>query len=282
MTLHTIPVLQIPITIDPKQTILEEIDKGLFPPAKSEEKSGKNRIRPIVIVTPNPEIVMQAQSDPQLLDIIKRADVAIPDGTGVVWAVRRRAGKTILTNKNGEFARIPGIDFFLDLVAIAEKRSVPIGLIGGRPGVALKAMECLREQYPEILGWVHKLPELRTGMDGSLSAMHTDMDTLYKQIIHHIGEHRVTMIFVALGAPKQEYFIDQLRKKLAARSGRRVLLMTVGLSFDIISGLVPRAPAIFRTTGYEWLWRLIREPWRFWRQLALVRFVISVLRERGS
>ena len=147
-----------------------------------------------------------------------------------------------LLTKNGITKPIPGVEFMEDLVQLAVNCHVPIGLIGGWGKIAVKTFECLQEKYPGLT-----------------------------------TSNNPGMIFVALGAPKQEYYIQKLS---TIQNLRPTILMAVGGSFDIISGRLPRAPLWMRKTGLEWFWRLILEPWRLKRQLALVEFVFLVLKEK--
>lgn len=213
MSLNTGKILGISITTNSKKEILEYIQKYLsFPQEK-----------PLIIVTPNAEQLVYAQRDKHFASILNRADVAIPDGFPVA---------RILVVE-----RIPGVEFMEDLVQLAAKRHVPIRLIGGRGGVAVRAFECLREKYP--------------GLETS----------------QHAG-----IIFVGLGAPKQEYFIEELRTQNSELK-HPLVLMAVGGSFDILSGRIPRAPLFIRSIGFEWAWRLFLEPWRLKRQLSLLKFL---------
>ncbi len=142
--------------------------------------------------------------------------------------------------KNGPDIAIPGVEFMEDLARLAANRHVSIGLIGGKGKVADETFECLHKKYQ--------------GLERS---------------------ENPRIIFVALGAPKQEQYIED-----AAKKTNGVVYMAVGGSFDIISGRLPRAPIFMRKLGLEWFWRLILEPRRIFRQFALVEFVWMVIREK--
>jgi N-acetylglucosaminyldiphosphoundecaprenol N-acetyl-beta-D-mannosaminyltransferase len=228
MRLNTVKVLGISITTTSKKEILEEIRKYLV-------SSGKNTQKSVRIFTPNTEQLVMAQKDLRFADVLNQADVAIPDTVGVAWASR-------MLTKEGIQKPIPGVEFMEDLVQLAEKCHVPIGLIGGRGKIAVNALECLQAKYPRLT-----------------------------------TSNNPGVVFVALGAPKQEYFIEQ-----EAKITKGVVYMAVGGSFDIISGKLQRAPAWMRSLGLEWLWRLILEPWRITRQLALIEFIWLVLRAKIS
>lgn len=235
MSLHAGNILKINIILNPRKTILEYIRKYLKNLAK----------KPLVIVTPNPEQIVYAYRDRSFAKILNQADVAIPDGTGLAYFLG--------------VARVPGIEFMEDLVSMAAKEGSRIGLIGGRDGVAVNALECLTNKYPGLRGWAFE-PE----------------DISLEKIVEKIQKTNTRMVFVGLGAPKQEYFIDALRHRLSTGC----ILMSVGGSFDIISGKIQRAPVLIRSIGFEWAWRLFHEPWRFRRQLAIIEFIWLVIKEK--
>lgn len=225
------------------------------------EKSLK---KPLVIVTPNPEQIVLAQHDKQFAIILNKADVAIPDGIGVALV----AG----------VARVAGVELMEDLVGVAAKQSLPVALIGGRGDLAVKTFECLQAKYPGLNGWAIEPEQLQM-----------------QEIAKKIEKTGIGMVFVGLGAPKQELFIEQLVHRLEfivhSKSSQKsmnhelstvnhIVFMSVGGSFDIIAGRTPRAPGIMRSMGLEWLWRLALEPWRLRRQLALVKFVWLLMIER--
>lgn len=242
MSLSNQKIIGIRVTTSKKETILEEVKKWL------NEKGGKPRI----IVTPNPEQVVLAEREKHVANILNQADVALPDGIGVAWAVG--------------VPRIAGVEFMEDLVRLAAKRGDTIGLIGGRAGLAVKALECLKAKYSGLRGWTFEPGLVSLGDLGNLS-----------DLGEKIRKTNTRLVFVGLGAPKQEFFIEALSRQLSAVS---CILMSVGGAFDMISGSIQRAPVIIRNVGMEWLWRLFKEPWRWKRQLALVKFVWLVLYEK--
>lgn len=254
MRLNAVKVLGISITNASKNEILEEIQKYLSAPRKIGQKSLK-------IFTPNTEQLVRAQRDPSFADVLNKADVSLPDASGVVWASK------ILTKKPIE-KPIPGVEFMGDLVAAASGCHVPIGLIGGRDNLAIDALNCLRQKRNLLQdSWAQDGPEI---IGDTLPD-----DIYFRRLARRILREGTRIVFVALGPPKQEYFIERLSREVHG-----VILMAVGGSFDIISGRLPRAPVWMRSLGLEWLWRLILEPWRFVRQLALIEFVWLVLRAK--
>jgi N-acetylglucosaminyldiphosphoundecaprenol N-acetyl-beta-D-mannosaminyltransferase len=256
MRLITVKVLGISIINVSKKEILEEIQKYLSPPVKKSQK-------PLKIFTPNTEQLVLARKNPAFTDILNKGDITLPDTVGVVWASR------FLTKNNIEKV-IPGVEFMENLVAVATGRHVPIGLIGGRDNLAVDTLGCLRQKYGLLQdSWAEDGPEID---DDNLPD-----DIYFQRLARRIIREGTRIVFVALGPPKQEYFIERLSREVHG-----VILMSVGGSFDIISGRLRRAPLWMRSFGLEWLWRLMLEPWRLRRQLALVEFVWMVLKEKLS
>ncbi|MEK9143275.1 MAG: WecB/TagA/CpsF family glycosyltransferase [Patescibacteria group bacterium] len=252
-------ILGISITTESRKSILEYVEKYLG-------KTSEKRKKPFVIVTPNPEQIVAAQDDPHFAENLNNADVAIPDGIGLALAMR--------------LARIPGVEFMEDLVKLAAGRGYTIGLIGGRGNIAVEALECLTRKFSGLSGWAIE-PEEKT----------------IEEIIKKIEDSKTRLVFVGLGAPKQEYFIARLAHDMSfrppsrnpekkgwipgqARDDKRIVFMSVGGSFDMIVGRTPRAPHAIGAFGLEWLWRLGREPWRWKRQVALLKFVWLVFGEK--
>lgn len=249
MRLNAVKILGIFITNDAKEKILEEIKKYL-----SHRPSQKGK--PLIIVTPNPEQIVLAQKNSRFAEILNRADIAIPDGGRLVWASK-------VLDQGAIPARIPGVEFMEELITVASGQSLTVGLIGGRGGVAVEAFECLQKKHSGLRGWGDE---------------RIDLDTIAKRII----KSNTRMVFVGLGAPKQEYFIESLSYHLSRVAYHPIVLMSVGGSFDIIAGRIPRAPLVIRSMGFEYIWRLLRQPWRVGRQLALVRFLLLVFLRKFS
>jgi len=202
------------------------------------KKGGKH-----YIVTPNPEIVVMAQQDQELNRILNQADLAIPDGNGL------RIGTDMV-------CITPGIDLMEELIKASLDYGFTIGLLGGKLGIAKKAAECLLRKYPRL--------KITFANDGGIINEDGEMigeDTKY--IIPNTD-----LLFVGFGPPKQEKWIAKNLDKISVR-----IAMAVGGSLDYLSGTVPRAPKLIRKIGLEWFFRLIREPWRIKRQLALIEYL---------
>lgn len=218
----------------------------------------------LFIVTPNPEFIVYAQAHSWFKRILNQADIAIPDGVGLVMA-----GK-ILGEPIKE--RISGTDLMEELCKIAAKKGWTTYLLGGQPGIAKKTLTILKKRYPGLRGWAESGPKLEIANSKSIG--NWKLETTEKWI-EKINQKKPTFLFVAFGMGKQEKFIwdnwDKLNVKLA---------MGVGGAFDFISGKIPRAPKWVRETGFEWFFRLLQQPWRIRRQLTLLKFIGLVFKKK--
>ncbi len=209
--------------------------------------------KPAHIITLNAEIVYQAQEDAELLRIINAADLVTPDGIGIVWA-GKKLGYPVQE-------RVTGIDLLYLLCEQSVKEDWKIYLLGAAPGVAEAAGKKLSQSYSglKICG-VHDGYFSAEGLNG---------------IVEEIQELHPDILLVALGAPRQEFWIHQYKDELAVP-----VSIGVGGSFDVVAGMKERAPEWMIKVNLEWLYRLLKEPSRFKRQLALPKFVIEVLKQK--
>ena len=208
------------------------------------------------VVTPNPEFIMSAAKDKEFTHILNKSDLSIPDGAGLVWA--SRIWGTPLRE------RVAGSDLFWELCAEAARRGGRIFLLGAKPGVAEKTAQIVRKRFPKI-----KIAGTFAG-DGSPAG---DVETI-ANLNQSASHHPIDILFVAYGHGKQERWIKRNLKKVKVK-----VAVGVGGTFDYVSGQVALAPKFMRVLGLEWLYRLIREPWRIKRQWALVSFSISTFKE---
>lgn len=220
--------------------------------------NGMQEQAPFIVVTPNSEIVVRATEDSRLKELIEKANLVVPDGIGLV------IGSKIV--KKPLVERVTGIDLMGALLNYANQNGKSVYLLGGKPGISEKAGKNISAQYPnlKLLGTHH----------GYFAGMHTGQKhhAEEKAIVEEIASSKPDMLFVALGAPSQEYFIDTYKSVLNAK-----LLMGVGGSLDVISGEVKRAPEFYQKAGLEWLYRLMKEPTRIGRMMALPKFMIQVI-----
>ncbi len=205
------------------------------------------------VVTINPEMIELADKNEEFSSALKYAELVIPDGVGIKIALK-------INGINQE--QIPGIEFSKETIALCVKKGYPIALVGAKEEILVKACDNLQKEYPE-LNIVYK----HNGFfDGEKE----------KQIIDEIASLQPKLVLVALGAPKQEVFIKNLKEKL-----NNAVYIGVGGSFDVWSGEVQRAPMIYRKLGCEWLYRLLMQPSRFKRIFpTLPLFLIKVIMVR--
>jgi N-acetylglucosaminyldiphosphoundecaprenol N-acetyl-beta-D-mannosaminyltransferase len=210
------------------------------------------RGRGMHVVTLNAEMVVAAQQDAELDRIIRHAHLIVPDGAGVVFAVKL----------NGqEISRLPGIELAAGALSRAAAAGVKVALLGGKPEVMEMLLEVLPQRYPGL--------NIVSSRNGYFTVDEQE------EVIDQIAEHEPQLLLVALGVPKQEYFIDHLSARLP-----HTVKIGVGGSFDVWTGQVKRAPAIMRKLSLEWLYRLVKEPWRFSRIMsALPNFFFQVLQD---
>jgi len=209
------------------------------------------------IATVNPEFVMAAQDDPDFRRVLRAADLCIPDGVGLLFAARRQ-GRPLPE-------RVPGSELVYHLAEQAAEHGWPLFLLGAAPGVgteagvADEAARLLAQRYPGLV--------VTGTFAGSPAAEDND------DIVRRINDSGAALLFVAYGAPKQDKWIARNRTNLPAVR----VAVGVGGSLDFVTGRSVRAPAWMQQLGLEWLHRLIREPWRWRRMLALPRFAWRVV-----
>jgi N-acetylglucosaminyldiphosphoundecaprenol N-acetyl-beta-D-mannosaminyltransferase len=205
---------------------------------------------PHQVVTVNPEFVMTAQSDAEFRRIINDSALALPDGTGVWWA-SRHLGQPLPE-------RIPGVDLVERLAALSAARGYRLYFLGAMPGVAERAVETLRARYPGLVV---------AGVYAGSPRAEDEAD-----IVARVCAARPDVLLVAYGAPAQDHWIARNLNRLGVP-----VCIGVGGAFDYIAGVRPRAPHWLRQVGLEWLHRLVTQPWRWRRMLALPRFAWRML-----
>jgi N-acetylglucosaminyldiphosphoundecaprenol N-acetyl-beta-D-mannosaminyltransferase len=205
------------------------------------------------IVTPNALAVYECRKNKELFNVFREADLAIADGMGLFW------GMNFLGHPVQE--RIPGVDFMEQLCRLAAGEGWPVFFLGGKPGIAAKASHCLVEKYPKLL-----VAGVEDGFFDERASL---------EICERISASGAKLLFVALGSPRQELWISEHRDALGA-----LVAMGVGGSFDIFAGCLRRAPERWQRAGFEWLFRLLQEPWRWKRAVKLPLYVLAVLLTR--
>lgn len=216
------------------------------------------------IATPNPEMIVKGQKEPSFARILNSADLAVPDGAGLIWAGR------ILGQALSE--RVTGTDLMAKLCKVAAQEKWRVALLGGRNGVASEALEALKKHYPGLEGIALPGP-LRMGVkDGKLEV---EDEKENQEAIAKINHFQPDLLFVGFGMGKQERWVVQHLKDLKIGGA-----LVVGGAFDYYSGRIRRAPLWIRKICFEWFWRLWGEPWRWKRQRKLLTFAWLVIKER--
>jgi len=168
--------------------------------------------------------------------------------------------------------RVTGVELMKSMVKMADNFGLSVGLIGGRGDLAVKTAECLKKKHQNLKIF---------GLEGFKDVK---KQTLAEKslIISIIRDRKPQMLFVAFGAPYQEFFIDSLKNNLQPTTYnlQPIIALGVGGSFAEISGQVKRVPKWLDKLGLKWLWRLLCQPWRWRRQLALIEFIWLVLKEK--
>jgi N-acetylglucosaminyldiphosphoundecaprenol N-acetyl-beta-D-mannosaminyltransferase len=210
------------------QTLVEIVERR-----RADETS-----HPAVVITLNPEMVMMARRNPAFSSVLESAALVVPDGIGLVRALRRRG--------HPEVERVGGADLIGAYLQEAERRAHRIALVGGAPGVASAARDRMVETHPEL-----KIVAVSDGPPEETTAL-------------EVEHSRPEMVLAAFGAGRQELFLDRYLGPIGAASG-----IGVGGALDFLAGRIRRAPAAVRRAGLEWAWRLAIQPWRLRRQSVL-------------
>ena len=205
------------------------------------------------IFTPNAEIVMCAQNDAEMMDILNNADMCTADGIGVVY------GAKILKNPIPE--RVAGFDLVCGLLERLANTGEGVFLFGAKPGVAEAAKAKMEEKYPGL------------SVVGCRNGYFKPEDEA--EIVQQINESGAKLLLVCLGAPKQEKWITAHKDELKTN-----LCMGVGGTLDVFAGVAKRAPKIFIKLNLEWAYRIIKNPSRIGRFMALPKFMIKVLKSK--
>lgn len=203
-----------------------------------------------MIVAINPEKVMKASQDQELHNLLNRAEFQIPDGVGILIASKLQKGKIK--------QRVTGIDLMLRICEEAATQNKSIFLYGAKPGVAQEAKEELEKRYPNI------------NISGIIDGYEKDQILIQQTI----NSAQPDILFVAMGSPRQENWIEANRNDLYP-----FVYQGVGGSFDVLAGNIERAPEAFQKAGLEWFYRLLKEPSRIKRQIELPKFLYKILKK---
>ena len=203
------------------------------------------------VVTPNPEFILAAERDPEFLRVLNGADLVLADGVGVLYS-----SKILGTPLKG---RVPGIEFAEDMLACLDQMGGRLYLLGAKPGVAQEAGRRILERYPDI----------------TLCGTHDGYFKDEQAVLLEVAAARPDLLFVCLGAPKQEKWMARWGKHTGAR-----LAIGLGGALDVMAGAVERAPESWRKLGLEWAYRLKKEPQRAGRMAKLPLVLVKAAGER--
>ncbi|MCP4277719.1 MAG: WecB/TagA/CpsF family glycosyltransferase [Gammaproteobacteria bacterium] len=205
------------------------------------------------VIAVNPEKIIKARTDTKLLRLLQQSGLLIPDGIGAVIAVKILHGKSI--------SRVPGSELMPEICRRSISKGYKLFLLGAAPEVNEKAVEVLKEKYQGI------------NIVGSQHGYYSDDEI--PALIDQINDSEADVLFVALGSPRQELWMEEYLPKLNVK-----VCQGVGGTFDVIAGKVKRAPALFLKMHMEWLYRLLAQPKRLLRQTALPKFVYLVFKQK--
>ena len=229
--------------IDVSVTDYEKLKKSIENDIKNNKKS--------FIVAINSEKILKDIDNQELKELLNTATYQIPDGYGVIVASK--------ITKGNIKSRVTGIDCMEMLCKLSHEKQYKIFMYGAKKEIVEKTKEEIIKKYPNI-----KIVGLIDGYEQN-----------QEKIIKTINKSKADIIFVALGSPKQELWITQNMDKLCPK-----IYQGVGGSFDVFSGKVKRAPKWMQNHGLEWLYRLIKEPKRIFRQIKLIKFLILLIFNR--
>lgn len=209
------------------------------------------------IVSLNPENYVETLNNSRFNQVVKTAQILIQDGVGIVLAARLLG----LEAKG----RYTGVDLMDDLLNEAGKGRLGVLLLGGRSKIADKIAKCYQEKYPEANFF---------GLEAIKDIKSPTVEE-EKQITSIVRARKPRFIFVAFGSPAQEIWLDDHKTLF-----KGAVCMGVGGAFDYLSGSIERANPLIRKMGFEWLYRLLKQPWRWRRQLKLLNFLLLVMKEK--
>lgn len=210
---------------------------------------------PTQVVTANAEIIMMARNDKRYGTLLQQADLVLADGAGTVWA-----GRTLGYEVP---ERVAGFDLFVELIKESAEEGIKLYFFGAAPGIAEAAKAKAEMLAPGV------------SIVGTRNGYFSETDI--EEIIDEINASGAQILFAALGAPKQEYWLRDHAKQL-----RPLIRIGLGGSFDVLAGKTTRAPHWMQKASLEWLYRLYKEPSRIGRMMALPRFVLAVQKEKRT
>lgn len=228
MDIRSTTILNVPVTLSPETEILSAIESALI---------GQKQL---FISTPNPEILVEATRNHLFLEALSLADISLPDGIGLVIALRI---------KGIHISKITGRSIFLRLLQIANSHKLKVYILGASIASNTATIEKIQHQYPSI--------DVRGSGEMSIDKYGNSND----ELLHEIQTFSPNIVFVAFGHPKQELWIHRVKKLFPTTT-----FMAIGGTLDYFSGTVPIPPNSISSLGLEWFFRLITQPQR-WKRI---------------
>lgn len=244
----TAAILDVPLFTSRRVELLETLSSLVF--------SGTSR-NCAVIFTPNPEQFRLALHTQRFLSVLRSATYNLPDGAGVVWALKRAGVQGV--------ERIPGRVLFHELLELGFQEHKRVLLIGGRPGSSAQVIAKYQARSSQELPWKSD--------DGAMDIAHETIEER-ERVRSLIRSFHPDMVFVAYGAPWQEYWVNDNRTVLDEAGVK--IAMVVGGSFEYEAGKAKHVPELIERLHLEWLLRLVSEPWRWKRQLFGLEFFVRI------
>ena len=239
-------ILGITVTIESKSSVLEKILLYIGKPTGI-----------FHIISLNPENMVITTEDQLFKKIVETVKMRIVDGVGIVLAGRW------LGVEVGE--RMTGVGLMEELIKVASDRRLRVLMIGGKENLADELAKCYKDQFPKAMF---------KGIQG-VKYIQKPMKDEEEKIFSIVADYKPHFVFVAFGSPNQELWIERHKNEFV-----NCVVMGVGGAFDYLSGNINRSPIFIQKLGIEWLYRLISQPWRWRRQLRLLKFIGLILQEK--
>lgn len=239
------------------------VDNTTFEETRDNLDSFLKEDRLHTIYTPNTEIIMAAKEDQNIRNILNTGDLVLPDGIGLIYGSKIR--------KHPLKERVTGFDTSIEMLKLGEKYSLGIYLLGGEKGVSEIAAKNIKEKYPNIrISGYH---------NGFFRGSHLGEKDSHeeREIIDEINLSKTDIVFVGLGFPRQEIWIDANKDKIDGK-----LIIGNGGVIDILAGKAKRAPKVFQDLGLEWFYRLLQNPSRIKRQMSIPKFLWKIIFDKDS
>lgn len=239
--LETVTIMDIPFVNKTYTDFIETVTSATI----DEEKQ--------FIVTANPEIVMATRKEATYKQIVQTADYVVPDGIGIIVAAKLQ--------KEALQERIAGFDVMTSLLEKADAHKLSCFFLGASEAVNEKAVQQIQKTYPNLI---------------VAGRHHGYFDISDAEVQEQVIASEADLVFVALGFPKQEKWIDACMPRC-----HKGTFIGVGGSFDVFAGNVKRAPDFWIKWNIEWLYRLLKQPFRWKRMLPIVKFLWLIVRKKG-